>query len=388
MEEVEARLVTDLPDMYRIPASTYSLPTDITPAGLQQLVSQQTGQAQPLIFTLNNTLLTTSLHDHMVALSLSPESLLEIWYSLALPMPSTTASIPSPDWISACEFLPNGQVIATDYAGNITLTTHQNVVFSETVHPYPIKAMAVTKERGGLVATGGKDGTIKITVFNEDEIELKAEGKVSSIESIAWNPSGSMLASGQFNGQIHISTINFDETAMITKASKRQKLHGFSLHSQRINIPHTDCVTGVRWPELDVVYTASMDHSAVAWDVSRETAVFTYTAPRGIQSFDVMGKLVACGLENGVIKVVDERSHQTVSTLTSSSWVRCLQWHNNCLLTGSESGELNIWDIRATSALSTEQKHTDKLLALSANEDWVVTGGADCCLQFHRFKGD
>jgi len=386
MEEVEAKFLTDLPVPFRIPSSSYSLPTSLTPAGLQQLVSQQTGQTQPLIFTLHNTLLTGPLQEHMTQLHLSAETLLEIWYSLALPMPQTTASISCPDWVSGCEFWGEDEVVATDYAGNLMVCRDGQIVFTEALHPYPIKALAVTGERGGLIGTGGKDGTLKISGYSGGELELKAEGKLGSIEVLAWNPSGAMVASGQYSGEVHISSINFEETAMLTKASKRQKLHGFSLHTQHLSLPHTDSITGLLWPELEILYTAAQDHSVVVWDISREAAVFTYTAPRAIQSLAVAGKMLACGLENGQIKIVDERTSQTIATLVSTAWIRTLKWHKNCLLSGDEAGDLKIWDMRTTSPLESENKHSDKILALASSGDLAVTGGADCCLQFHSFQ--
>lgn len=386
MEEVEAKFQTDLPVPFRIPSSSYSLPISTTPTGLQQLVSQQTGQSQPLIFTLNNTLLTGSLQEHMTQLHLSAETLLEIWYSLALPMPQTTSSIPCPDWISGCEFVGEGEVAVTDYAGNLMICRDAEIVLTEALHPYPIKALAVTGERGGLIGTGGKDGTLKVSGYTQGEFELKAEGKLGSIEVLAWSPSGAMIAAGLFSGEVHISSINLEESAMLTKASKRQKLHGFSLHSQHLSLPHSDSLTGLLWPELEILYTSAQDHSVVVWDISREAGVFTYTAPRAIQSFAVAGKMIACGLENGLIKVVDERSSQVIATLTSASWIRTLKWHNNCLLSGDEAGDLKIWDIRTTSPLATERKHSDKILALASQGNLSVTGGADCSLQFHSFQ--
>lgn len=385
MEEVEAKFLTALPERYQLSASTFSLPVSITAEGLNQLIAQQVALTEKLIFTLNNVLITATLEETMTQLRLTGESLLEIWYSLAVPLPETTATQSSPDWVSALSFLSPASLVACDYSGAVTVFADCQPVSTTALHSFPIKCVAVAQDRG-FIATGGKDGSLKVSVFARGDWELKAEGKLKSVEALAWNPTGTMVAAGLFCGEVHIASINTEETAMLTKASKRQKLSAFGLRTQRLNVPHSDCLSSLHWPELGILYTASHDHSVIVWDVASESAVFSYTAPRSIQAFDVSERLVACGFENGEIKVVDERSAHTVASLVSQEFVRVLKWRNHALISGHESGEMKVWDVRANAPLESGKKHSDKILAIASAGDIIATGGADCEVQFHRFQ--
>ena len=54
---------------------------------------------------VNDVFLTSTLQDLMAKVSLTSESMLEIWYSFALEKPKPTVSIPQEEWISVIKSL-------------------------------------------------------------------------------------------------------------------------------------------------------------------------------------------------------------------------------------------------------------------------------------------
>ena len=76
---------------------------------------------------VNDVFLTSTLQDLMTKVSLTSESVLEVWYSFALDKPKPTMSIPQEEWISVIRSLHHQKnvkartYIATFFNGDIKI---------------------------------------------------------------------------------------------------------------------------------------------------------------------------------------------------------------------------------------------------------------------------
>ena len=65
-----------------------------------------------------------------------------------------------------------------------------------------------------------------------------------------------------------------------------------------------------------------------------------------------------------------------------TAWVSSVAWAPNSnyhIVSGSYDGTVRVWDVRATSALSTAGSHDGKVLSVAyAGPSHIISGGADC----------
>jgi WD40 repeat protein len=130
-----------------------------------------------------------------------------------------------------------------------------------------------------------------------------------------------------------------------------------------LNAPHSEAITAIRWPVLETIYTAAMDHYIYGYDIIRQTVNISFTAPRTVQCFDVRESGVAVGMESGQISLFDMRTQKISTSFMSSHWVRCIAIEESGrIVTGNDGGAVQIWDTRSSTALSTTDVHSDKVL--------------------------
>ena len=75
-------------------------------------------------------------------------------------------------------------------------------------------------------------------------------------------------------------------------------------------IGHTQCVSSVVWPEEDVIYSCSWDHSVRRWDVPTGKDTLNLYCGKALNTVDVGGEgsaLVAGGGSDPVLRVWDPR---------------------------------------------------------------------------------
>ena len=111
--EVQCCFKTTLPDRFKVPDDTeISLSTSSTTKELTQIVKQlllEDNEDQAMVkelaskklnFMVNNTFLTLTLQELLEQLSLSNESVIDVYYLFALEKPKPKKSIPQDEWIS------------------------------------------------------------------------------------------------------------------------------------------------------------------------------------------------------------------------------------------------------------------------------------------------
>mmetsp|Transcript_20188 Transcript_20188/g.37636 ORF Transcript_20188/g.37636 Transcript_20188/m.37636 type:complete len:387 (-) Transcript_20188:702-1862(-) len=384
MAEVEVVLKTDLPSQFQLAQDRFSLMSNCGTEELLSLVNSCLGTELKFNFAIAGRLLTTKLHELIETLGLTVESTIEIWYGLPLPEPESDDPIPLPDWVSAVHIWKNLEVVASDLSGYLHLIG-ENGSFQTRVHELPIKSISCSEQQQKLVASAGKDHKVKVSCITEEGFVTISEAKVEGAEHLVWNPIGTLLACGTSTGNCRLLQAA-EYTSEHTGRTKRQKITG-GFDVTHLSIPHKESISGLVWPTLDILYTASLDHSVIEWDLERSAVSNSILMPRAVTSFDIKESTLVCGYESGFIRHYDLRSGRCENEYSTQSWTRKLKLNGENFASGHEDGRLILWDRRSRDPLQSIEAHTDKVLGIAWRNNKLVTGGADSSVRVHSFKG-
>ncbi|XP_066576218.1 protein FAN isoform X2 [Amia ocellicauda] len=192
--------------------------------------------------------------------------------------------------------------------------------------------------RDNQLYTASWDSTVKvwrcvpadIASNKRSQFELLAELEHDAgVNTINLNPAGTMLVSGSKEGVVSI----WDVTTFAL-------LHQVLCHSGRIN---------------DIAFSPDSRHT-----------------------FSVG--------EDGSLKVVDVQTGMLISSVASEEPQRCFCWDGNTVLSGSQSGELLIWDLMTGKVTKKIPGHSGAVTAMWMNEQCssIITGGEDKQIVFWK----
>ncbi|CAG9331199.1 unnamed protein product [Blepharisma stoltei] len=383
-DQVEVHFQTDLGEDWQV-SESYWINTSSGKTELQDIILQHLNKQANLMLLLNGDIITNSLEEHMRTQGLSTEQKIEIWFSIEIPPPSSLGEIQHDDWISCVQLTSQGCFVS-DYGGFLALyNENQEEIIKNQIFSHPIKSIDFN-ENSNLLIASSKTGDIKIYNFQENSLEESAFSHIKHIEKVTSNPSGSMWAVGTYSGEINLAKIN-EETANIRDGTKKQRLDKFNIEINQLNLPHTDCITGLKWPSLDLLLTSSTDHSIMAVDLETQSVISSILAPRSIQAFNVFENNIAAGFENGLTQLYDYRNSQKIALLEGKSWVRAISMKDLYIAVGHENGNLRFFDRRSVkSPLHTIEAHQGKVLTTDWLNSIISSGGSDSIVKYHTFS--
>lgn len=210
-------------------------------------------------------------------MGLTTENTIEIWYGLPLPDPDSDDPIPLPDWVSAVQIWEDTSVIAADLSGYLHIVSadsHSQI----RLHELPIKSISCCEEQRKLVASAAKDHKVKLSTLDGATVTTLAEAKVEGAEHLTWNPTGSLLVCGTSSGSCKLLQ-QAEYISEATSYTKRKKVAG-GLEVTPLAIPHKEAISAIVWPTLDILYTGSLDHSVIEWDLERSAVSNSMVMPR------------------------------------------------------------------------------------------------------------
>ncbi|KAH7334520.1 WD40-repeat-containing domain protein [Rhizoctonia solani] len=131
-------------------------------------------------------------------------------------------------------------------AAVITLKGHSQEVFVVAWNP----------KIPNLLATGGKDSTLRLWNVPEEESETilptricmhLPAGPACDITTISWNSDGTLLATGAYDGIVRVWTFRGELFCVMTQ--------------------HQGPIFSVKWNKTGYLLTGSLDETAIVWDV-------------------------------------------------------------------------------------------------------------------------
>uniref|UniRef100_A0A8C0UUF2 Neutral sphingomyelinase activation associated factor n=1 Tax=Cyanistes caeruleus TaxID=156563 RepID=A0A8C0UUF2_CYACU len=92
--------------------------------------------------------------------------------------------------------------------------------------------------------------------------------------------------------------------------------------------------------------------------------------------------------EDCCFKVIDVQTGMLISSVTTEEPQRCFKWDGNTILSGSQSGELLIWDLLGGKVTERIKGHTGAVMSMWMNEQCnsVITGGEDKHIMFWKLQ--
>jgi WD40 repeat protein len=191
---------------------------------------------------------------------------------------------------------------------------------------------------GTFLATGHDDAAVRVWDVRRGEVLRVLEGHGRAVSALAFSPDGSRLASAGEERAIHV----WDAAT----GKRVGSLTG-----------HTDRVPALAWhPDGTRLVSAGWDTTARVWDVATFEPVILLNAHSGqveALAFSPDGARLACADSDCTVRVWDFASRRTLAVLAAGSGeVRCLAYGpDGSQLTGGGSERvIHLWDAGGDSA--------------------------------------
>ncbi|XP_072991767.1 ribosome biogenesis protein WDR12 homolog isoform X2 [Typha latifolia] len=418
--QIRVRFVTKLEPSLRVPAAPIAVPSHLTRMGLSEIVNHILNSAnteyenQPFDFLVDGELVRMPLDEFLLAKGISAERVLEIEYVKAVAPRKQQDPCLHDDWVSAVDGSHPSSILTGCYdsfariwkGGSVCthiLEGHHGAITSARY--IKSKGKGPNSENGFHLVTGSKDRSLRLWKFNEAEdmehpMRIGAykilPGHTSSVQTITSDPSGDMICSGSWDCSIKLWEVNSSEADGAVSIKKR-KLNSNSLDTEESQLEgvaistllgHTQCVSSVAWPDSQVIYSASWDHSIKQWDVQTCKETWNMVCGKALNCLDIGGEgsaLIAAGSSDPVLRIWDPRKPGTLAPIfqfsSHSSWITACKWHPMSwfhLLSASYDGKVMLWDLRTAWPLAIIDSHEDKVLCADWwRDDRVISGGAD-----------
>uniref|UniRef100_H0X967 Protein FAN n=1 Tax=Otolemur garnettii TaxID=30611 RepID=H0X967_OTOGA len=155
--------------------------------------------------------------------------------------------------------------------------------------------------------------------------------------------------------------------------------HDVSVDTINLNAASTLLVSGTKEGTVNI------------WDLSTATLLHQIPCHSGIvfdTAFSPDGRHVLSTGADGCVNVIDVQTGTLISSLTSEEPQRCFIWDGNSVLSGSQSGELLVWDLLGAKLSERIQGHTGAVTCIWMNEQCssVITGGEDRQIVFWKLQ--
>ncbi|CAN7005564.1 unnamed protein product [Brassica rapa subsp. trilocularis] len=409
---IHVKFLTKLDSPFKVPVTSVVIPSSVTRLGLSSILNSLLTLEKPeaFDFLIDGELIRMSLEQFLLAKGISAERTLEIEYIRAVAPRKEEKPSLHDDWVSAVDGSSPSFVLTGCYDGLGRIwSSPGSCTHILEGHTGAISSIAFANSEGAegvTVATASKDRTLRL--FKVDTAESGdsttrvgaykiLRGHKASVASVASQKYGSKVSSGSWDCTINVWDTNESTSELSVPGKKRKgnnqaeepQLEG---EAETTFVGHTQCVSSVVWPEHDVVYSCSWDHSVRRWDVETGKDSLNLYSGKALNTVDVGGEgsaLVAAGGSDPILRVWDPRKPGTSAPVfqfsSHSSWISACKWHKSSwfhLLSASYDGKIMLWDLRTAWPLSIIDTHKDKVLCA----DWwkgdsVVSGGADSNLR-------
>jgi WD40 repeat protein len=186
-----------------------------------------------------------------------------------------------------------------------------------------------------------------------------------SIFSIAFNPDGTLLATGDAKGSISL-----------WRLADYQQVATFS--------GHTYCVRAIAFsPSGHLLASTSDDDTVRLWDVSSGNCLKILdeqiVEAVGV-AFSPNGQFLASASHNCTIKLWDVETGQCLRVLQAHRFVRSLSFSPNSKILASSAGRaIKLWEVETGELLKTLEGHTDQVasVAFSLKDQRLASGSWD-----------
>jgi WD40 repeat protein len=196
-------------------------------------------------------------------------------------------------------------------------------------------------------------------------------GHRDRLSSVAWHPSGKLLATGSYDGTVRLWDVQHARTLAVLSG-------------------HRDAVTCVAFDSTGRrLASGSWDSTAKVWDIENRREVGTLSGHEywvSSVAWSPTDRYLATGSRDNTCRVWDVRAGAVVCHLVGhQDWVRSAEWHpgEELILTGSYDGTAGLWSFPQAERLATLDGHDDAVPAVAWSPDGTeaLTASEDGSIQ-------
>eukprot|EP00730_Choanoeca_flexa_P019806 TRINITY_DN9683_c0_g1_i1.p1 TRINITY_DN9683_c0_g1~~TRINITY_DN9683_c0_g1_i1.p1 ORF type:complete len:442 (+),score=54.15 TRINITY_DN9683_c0_g1_i1:1197-2522(+) len=295
--EVRITLRTALPRSYLVTDAPIAVPGSLRRKALSQMINSMLDLdgAKPFDFLVDGEFLRSSLNDYIASKGKSTEEVVDVEYILAAAPPQPSLSIPHDDWISslACIATSEGSAIVSGcYDNQVRMWQDGECTAVYSGHTRSVKAVVSVPSSSDEhdIASTSMDETVRIWQRSRESPRvLIGKRHNGTVESVAAQPTGNMIATGGWDHLIHLwSTNPDDEDIQQTQPRKRRKgveMEEVTLKSSlAVYTGSGGVVNALSWPQEATLFSAGADHCVRQWDVSQAKNVNTMVGSKVINA--------------------------------------------------------------------------------------------------------
>ena len=267
------------------------------------------------------------------------------------------------DSLSSMTVIPNGGLIGIVFSNLIELRDpHFGALHTTLRHDSPVNSIAFNPD-GSLLASGSGDNVVRLWIPDTETLQATLHGHAASVLSVAFSSDGSLLASGSADGTIRIWTPH-TETLQAT------------LHE------HTASVLSVAFsPDGSLLASGSGDGTVRLWDLVTETlqaTLYGHMASVSSITFSPDGLLLASASADGLAGLWDPHTETLQTTLGHESPVLSIAFSpdGDFLATGSTDGTARLWDPHMMQLKAT-LGHESPVESVAFDGNMLVSGSQD-----------
>ncbi|XP_033058827.1 protein FAN isoform X2 [Trachypithecus francoisi] len=144
-------------------------------------------------------------------------------------------------------------------------------------------------------------------------------------------------------------------------------------------------------PASTLLVSGTKEGTVNIWDLTTATLMHQIPCHSGIvcdTAFSPDSRHVLSTGADGCLNVIDVQTGMLISSMTSDEPQRCFVWDGNSVLSGSQSGELLVWDLLGAKISERIQGHTGAVTCIWMNEQCssIITGGEDRQIIFWKLQ--
>ncbi|XP_074843260.1 protein FAN [Carettochelys insculpta] len=167
------------------------------------------------------------------------------------------------------------------------------------------------------------------------------------------------------------------------------KRHHFELLSE---LEHDVSVNTISLNAANAILVSGTKEGTISiWDVTAATMLHQLSCHSGTvydAAFSPDSRHLLSTGEDGYFKVIDVQTGMLISSMASEQPQRCFKWNGHTVLSGSQSGELLVWDLLAGKVIERIKGHTGAVTCMWMNEQCssIITGGEDKQIMFWKLQ--
>ncbi|NXO39214.1 FAN protein, partial [Locustella ochotensis] len=289
------------------------------------------------------------------------------------------------------------------------------------IHKEAITGIAVTCN-GSSVFTTSQDSTLKMFSRDSKTIQRSVSFSNMALSSCLILPGDTTVISSSWDNHIYFYSIAFgrqqdvlmghddavskicwhdgrlfsaswDSTVKVWRCVPGETLSNKKHHFELLaELEHDVSVNTIDLNAANTILASGTKEGTITvWDITTATVLhhfFLFLFLLFASFFCTDSRHLLSTGEDCCFKVVDVQTGMLISSVTAEEPQRCFRWDGNTILSGSQSGELLIWDLLGGKVTERIKGHTGAVMSMWMNEQCnsVITGGEDKQIMFWKLQ--